>query len=309
MAHMGAVAKIVGGFRMTDDAWKRHANPWSVWTRFAAIALAIVAIWSRVWLGWWCLVPVALVLAWGLITLAVWPTVFGASLIALGQLWRIDRVGLLSDETRRNPGSQSTTPVWRSTPGLAGCGDRELTVTQNRVCNVRLVRLCFVALVVVAALVASCASHSGTRLAAAPPAATSVIPAQLQFSAKTVDGKDFSGQSLFGKPAVLWFWAPWCPVCRGEAPSVGQIAATHPAVTFVGVAGLDQLPAMQQFVTQYPVGGFTHLADTDGAVWAKFGVTHQPAYAFISPDGRIDVVKGPLSAPDLTARVTALSQP
>jgi hypothetical protein len=31
---------------------------------------------------------------------------------------------------------------------------------------------------------------------------------QLQFAAKTVDGRDFSGQSLAGKPAVLWFWAP-----------------------------------------------------------------------------------------------------
>ena len=88
---------------------------------------------------------------------------------------------------------------------------------------------------------------------------------------------------------------------------VGQLAAAHPAVTFVGVAGLDQLPAMQQFVTKYPVNGFPHLADTDGAVWAKFGITHQPGFAFIRPDGGIDVVKGPLSEPDLTRRVTALS--
>jgi hypothetical protein len=55
------------------------------------------------------------------------------------------------------------------------------------------------------------------------------------------------------------------------------------------------------------VNGFTNLADTSGSVWAKFGVTHQPAYAFIRPDGGIDVVKGPLSEPDLTQRVTALS--
>jgi hypothetical protein len=29
-----AVARM---FRMDDEAWRRHANPWSVWTRFAAI--------------------------------------------------------------------------------------------------------------------------------------------------------------------------------------------------------------------------------------------------------------------------------
>jgi hypothetical protein len=47
---MGVTSKIAGAFGMTEDAWKRHANPWSVWTRFAAIPLMILAIWSRVWL-------------------------------------------------------------------------------------------------------------------------------------------------------------------------------------------------------------------------------------------------------------------
>lgn len=89
---------------------------------------------------------------------------------------------------------------------------------------------------------------------------------------------------------------------------VGQIANAHPAVTFVGVAGLDQDPAMQEFVAKYPVGGFTHLADTNGAVWAKFGVTHQPAYAFVRADGGVDVVKGSLSEAELSGRVTALSR-
>jgi hypothetical protein len=61
---MGAVSKIASVFRMTDEVWKRHANPWSVWTRFGAIPLMILAIWSRVWLGRWCLVPIAAVIVW-----------------------------------------------------------------------------------------------------------------------------------------------------------------------------------------------------------------------------------------------------
>jgi hypothetical protein len=139
---------------MSDEAWKRHANPWSVWTRFAAIPAMLLAIWSRTWIGWWCLAPIAAVvvwlwinpfvfkaveqptswaakgiygeklwlhhrdlvpaglravhrlllvvgiaafalLIWGLIALEIWPTVFGATLIVFGQLWRIDRFGLL----------------------------------------------------------------------------------------------------------------------------------------------------------------------------------------------------------------------
>ena len=161
------------------------------------------------------------------------------------------------------------------------------------------VRPLIAVLLVGALFVAGCSSQPAAK----------TVPAQLEFAAKTIDGQDFSGQSLLGKPDVLWFWAPWCPVCQREAPMVGQVAAAHPAVTFVGVAALDQLPAMRQFVDKYPVKGFTQLADTDGKVWAKFGVTHQPAYAFIGADGSVDVVKGSLAEADLTQRVTALSKP
>jgi thiol-disulfide isomerase/thioredoxin len=168
-----------------------------------------------------------------------------------------------------------------------------------------------------AVLIAACGSESQREPSPAPPgtAATTAgqtpagvpVPAQLQFTTKTLDGQDFSGESLLGKPTVMWFWAPWCPTCQREAPMVGRIAGANPDVTFVGVAALDQLPAMQQFVNEYPVKGFRHLADTDGSVWAKFGVTHQPAYAFVGPDGGVDVVRGSLSEAELTERVTALS--
>jgi thiol-disulfide isomerase/thioredoxin len=129
---------------------------------------------------------------------------------------------------------------------------------------------------------------------------------QLQFVAKTIDGKDFSGQSLAGKPAVLWFWAPWCPICQGEAPSVGRIAQANPAVTFVGVAAQDQVPAMRDFITKYQLGFFTHLADVDASVWRRFGVTAQPAFAFISAAGSVDVVKRDLAEQDLAQRVGTL---
>ncbi|MFI6921138.1 DUF6653 family protein [Nonomuraea spiralis] len=61
MSALDKYAKMAG---MSEEAWKRHANPWSVWTRFAAIPLAIAAIWSRTWIGWWALLPLALVALW-----------------------------------------------------------------------------------------------------------------------------------------------------------------------------------------------------------------------------------------------------
>ena len=169
------------------------------------------------------------------------------------------------------------------------------------------------ALAALSIVLAACGSQSAaapTTSAPAPATAESApaqqVPAQLQFNAKTLDGADFAGASLAGKPAVLWFWAPWCPNCQREAPAVGRTAAANPGVTFVGVAAQDEVPAMQEFVDKYSVGGFTHLADTDAAVWARFGITYQPAYAFVGSDGSIDVVKSGLPEAELAERVTSL---
>lgn len=49
---------------MDDATWARHANPWSVYTRFSILPLFALAVWSRVWLGWWCLIPIALTVFW-----------------------------------------------------------------------------------------------------------------------------------------------------------------------------------------------------------------------------------------------------
>ena len=49
---------------MSDEVWMRHANPWSVWTRIAMFPLWFLAIWSRVWVGWWALLPVGVLAGW-----------------------------------------------------------------------------------------------------------------------------------------------------------------------------------------------------------------------------------------------------
>lgn len=153
---------------------------------------------------------------------------------------------------------------------------------------------------------AASGSLSPTGAASVTPGGRSV-PAQLQFTSKTLDGKDFAGASLLGKPAVLWFWAPWCAICQREAPTVSKLVQAHPAVTFVGVASAAQLPAMQQFVAKYSVDSFVELDDTTGAVWEKFGVKRQPAFAFVTPTGDIDVHAGPMSETDLAQRLTTIA--
>lgn len=62
---MSLEARLANVFGLKgQDAWRRHANPWSVYTRIPIPALLVAAIWSRTWIGWWSLLPIVVCLIW-----------------------------------------------------------------------------------------------------------------------------------------------------------------------------------------------------------------------------------------------------
>jgi thiol-disulfide isomerase/thioredoxin len=140
----------------------------------------------------------------------------------------------------------------------------------------------------------------------APGAAKAEVPEALKFSAKTLDGQAFQGESLAGKPVVFWFWAPWCPKCMSEAPHVKAAAAEYGDVAFVGVAGMDTEPAMKEFVQRTGTSNFTQLSDEKGAVWTKLGVSSQSTFVFMRQDGTTAKASGPLGKKELDDLVRAL---
>ncbi len=147
-----------------------------------------------------------------------------------------------------------------------------------------------------------------TPTTSASPQATATVPAALAFSAPKVGGGQFEGASLSGKPAIIWFWAAWCPRCRAKADNIKDVHANHGAqVNVVGVAGLGSGDAaMAQFVSQYGLGSFTNLADDQGVVWRHFGVTEQEYFVLIDRAGAV-VHKGPLSDDELRQRAAAFA--
>jgi len=58
------IQAIERAMRMDETSWQRHANPLSGYSRFTILPLLVGAVWCRAWIGWWSLVPVALVLLW-----------------------------------------------------------------------------------------------------------------------------------------------------------------------------------------------------------------------------------------------------
>ncbi|MCJ0872576.1 redoxin domain-containing protein [Streptomyces sp. AP-93] len=122
------------------------------------------------------------------------------------------------------------------------------------------------------------------------------VPAVLDFTGTTVDGKPFDAKTLAGKPTVLWFWAPWCPKCKAQAAETAKVAADYAGkANVVGVAGLDKNAAMKDFVTDTKTGGFPQLSDEKGEVWKRFKVTEQSRYVILDKDGKT-VFEGVLPA-------------
>jgi hypothetical protein len=66
-------AAMAKAFGLEGDAWMRHANPWSVYTRIPISPLLAGAIWSRSRLGRRSLIPIALVCAWAVINPRAFP--------------------------------------------------------------------------------------------------------------------------------------------------------------------------------------------------------------------------------------------
>jgi peroxiredoxin len=159
--------------------------------------------------------------------------------------------------------------------------------------------------VVAVMAVAGCGDSGGSATADADRTGTAT-GSLLEFTAATVDGKQFDGRSLVGKPAVLWFWAPWCPVCLQQAPGVRKAVEQHgDRVAVVGVAGLDKASAMPEFIRLAKVESIPHLSDEPGDVWKRFGITAQSTFVLIDAKGTV-TFRGRLDADDVPDRVAAL---
>lgn len=139
---------------------------------------------------------------------------------------------------------------------------------------------------------------------AKPKQTDPAVPDQLDFTAAQVSGGQFDARGLAGQDVVLWFWAPWCTVCAGSAADVDAAVKAHPDVEFVGVAGSSSdLSSMQSFVDQHNLTTFPQLADTDGSLYTRFGVTQQHTFVLVSADGEAKTVPAYGGSVDLDATI------
>lgn len=141
----------------------------------------------------------------------------------------------------------------------------------------------------------------------APAATAAPKPATLDFTGTTLDGAKFDASSLAGKPTILWFWAPWCATCAGEAQTISSIRDKYgdQQLSILGIAGMGDNKAMHEFVSDLDIAAVPHLDDQAGQVWKRFGITEQSTYVLVDRSGTI-VETGYLDSLQLTTEVKTL---
>lgn len=77
-------------------------------------------------------------------------------------------------------------------------------------------------------------------------------------------------------------------------------------IQIIGVAGRDELSAMESFVNDLGVGDFPHVANEDLEIWFQYEVRSQPAFVFINDDGTFETVIGGMGESGLTSMIDEL---
>jgi hypothetical protein len=78
-------------------------------------------------------------------------------------------------------------------------------------------------------------------------------------------------------------------------------------VTIIGVGGRAGDQSIIEFVDERGVSGFDHVIDEpNGEVWAAFGFSSQPAFAFLNDDGTMETHLGALGVSGMSERIETL---
>jgi len=109
------------------------------------------------------------------------------------------------------------------------------------------------------------------------------------FSLKDTNGNIFSSDKLAGKPAVINFFATWCPPCREEIPGFVEVYNKHKGKGFelIGISlDTDTRENMPGFMMNNKVGYRILFGDLATAR-AYGGVSSIPTTFFVGKDGEI----------------------
>jgi cytochrome c biogenesis protein CcmG, thiol:disulfide interchange protein DsbE len=120
-----------------------------------------------------------------------------------------------------------------------------------------------------------------------------------EFGFVTCDGVEMTTSGLAGRPALINFWATWCPPCVKELPHFAQLAQDNgDSVSVIGVS-VDESPQTVRKFLKRKALPYT-LAWDGGGIAADLGINAIPVTIALDARGRVAAVhRGYASASDL----------
>ena len=122
---------------------------------------------------------------------------------------------------------------------------------------------------------------------------------------ETLDGKSAQLAAAFaGKPALIEFWATWCPNCRELEPALSAAQKKHAGkVVFIGVSvSVNQSPERVRRYTADHLLGFTHFYDRRGDAVGDYDVPATSYVVVVDKHGKV-VYTGVGGAQDIEAAI------
>ena len=113
------------------------------------------------------------------------------------------------------------------------------------------------------------------------------------FTLPTVQGSSLNMTAYRdGKPAIVFFWATWCPHCRQQLKKLytRRSEIEEEGVRVILVDLQESARQVQSYLTRQKIDADICL-DQDGAVSDEYGVLGIPTYFLIDAQGDIRLVK------------------
>ena len=100
----------------------------------------------------------------------------------------------------------------------------------------------------------------------------------------TINNQPFSLQQFKGKPAIVHFWATWCPVCKLEQGMIENAASDLPIITVAMQSGSpdEVINYLEQQGVAYPV-----VNDPEGWLSSQYKVKAVPASYILDSEGQV----------------------
>lgn len=115
--------------------------------------------------------------------------------------------------------------------------------------------------------------------------ATGSAPA---FASHGLQGERLAIADLKGRPALVHFWATWCPICKAEQGTIQSLAADHALITVAMQSGDADTVADYVRKEAWPV---PIVVDEEGALARAYGVRGVPTTFVLDRHGNIRFVE------------------